>query len=414
MTTPPLHARSSGQVALVARQPILNAQLSVVAHELLYRSAPEATGAAPPDGSLATARVIVDACVEIGLDRLTGSVPAHINFPRQLLISDAPLPVDPRRVVIEVLESVRVDSEVIAALSTWRQRGHRIALDDFSLEESDIGLLAFAHIAKLDVKQLGGRRLERTYRELRTRNLVLIAEKVETVEEFERCKALGFDAFQGYFLGRPELFRGKRFPTDRIATLRILAELQNPEVEAKALEQLVARDASTSYRILRCIKSSYYGLARPVESLRQAIVVLGLEELRRLCTVVLLGKFDDRPVELLLNALVRARMCELLAKGMGVRDTGPYFMTGLFSRLDSLLGVPLEEALGTVNLADGVVRALLHGEGDLGRTLLCVEDYESGRWDGLNAYGWDSQQVRDAYLGALAWADGNTSLLNSL
>lgn len=175
---------------------------------------------------------------------------------------------------------------------------------------------------------------------------------------------------------------------------------------------IVARDASTSYRILRCIKSSYYGLARPVESLRQAIIVLGLEELRRLCTVVLLGKFDDRPVELLLNALVRARMCERLARAAGVRDTGSYFMTGLFSRLDSLLGVPLDEALGTVNLADCVVRALLYGEGDLGRTLRCVEDYESGRWDGLSAHGWDSQQVRDAYLGALAWADGNTSLLS--
>lgn len=214
----------------------------------------------------------MDSCLEIGLDRLTGSVPAHINFPRELLVSDAPLPVDPARVVIEVLESVRVDSDVIDALSAWRQRGHRIALDDFCLEKSDVGLLAFAHIVKLDVQELSERRLERTYKELRSRNLTIIAEKVETVEEFERCKARGFDAFQGYFLGCPELFRGRRVPTDRLATFRILAELQNPEVDAAALEQLVARDAATSYRILRCIKSSRYGLARPVDSIRQAII----------------------------------------------------------------------------------------------------------------------------------------------
>jgi c-di-GMP phosphodiesterase len=353
----------------------------------------------------------VDSCLEIGLDRLTGSVPAHINFPRELLVSDLPLPVDPRRVVIEVLESVRVDSDVIGALSAWRERGHRIALDDFSFEESDLNLLAFAHIVKLDVQQLSRSRLERTYKELRSRKLTLIAEKVETVEEFERCKALGFDAFQGYFLGHPELFRGRRVPTDRLATFRILAELQNPQVDAAALEQLVARDAATSYRILRCIKSSFYGLPRPIESLRQAIIVLGFEELRRLCAAVLLGRFDDRPAQLVLDTLTRARMCELLAKAGGIRDTGPYFIAGLFSTLDALLGVSLEQALDTVPLADPVVRALVHGEGDLGRRLRCVQDYESGRWDALREYELSNQQLRDAYLDALAWAEGTTGIL---
>ena len=411
MKIPSLPARSGAQAALVARQPIFDSRFSVIAHELLYRPAPEANQSVPPDGGLATARVIVDSCLEIGLDRLTGSVPAHINFPRELMVSDAPLPVDPALVVIEVLESVRADSDVIDALSAWRQRGHRIALDDFCWEKSDAGLLAFAHIVKLDVQQLSERRLERTYKELRSRKLTIIAEKVETVEEFERCKALGFDAFQGYFLGRPELFRGRRVPTDRFATFRILVELQNPEVNAAALEQLVARDAATSYRILRCIKSSFYGLARPVDSIRHAIVVLGTEKLRSLCAAVLLGKFDDRPLQLLTNTLVRARMCELLAKAGGVRETGPYFMTGLFSTLDALLGVPLEEALDQIPLAEPVVRAVLNSEGDLGRRLRCVQDYESGRWDALGGYGLSSQQLLDAYLAAIAWADGTTGVL---
>jgi c-di-GMP phosphodiesterase len=412
MKIPSLAARSSAQTALVARQPIFDSRFSVIAHELLYRPAPEANQSVPPDGGLATARVIVDSCLEIGLDRLTGSVPAHINFPRELLVSDAPpLPVDPALVVIEVLESVRADPDVIVALSAWRQRGHRIALDDFCWEESDVGLLAFAHIVKLDVQQLSERGLERTYKELRSRKLTIIAEKVETVEEFERCKALGFDAFQGYFLGRPELFRGRRVPTDRLATLRILAELRNPEINAAALEQLVARDAATSYRILRCIKSSSYGCARAVDSIRQAIVVLGTEELGRLCAAVLLGKFDDRPLQLLTNTLIRARMCELLAKAGGVRETGPYFMTGLFSTLDALLGVPLEEALDKVALAEPVVRAVLNSEGDLGRRLRCVEDYESGRWGALGGHGLSDQQLLDAYLAAIAWAGGTTAVL---
>jgi c-di-GMP phosphodiesterase len=182
-------------------------------------------------------------------------------------------------------------------------------------------------------------------------------------------------------------------------------------IDAAALEQLVARDAATSYRVLRCIKSSFYGLPRPVDSLRQAIVVLGLEELRRLCAVVMLGRFDDRPVQLLLDTLIRARMCELLAKAGGIRDTCPYFITGLFSTLDALLGVPLNEALHTVTLAEPLVRALLHGEGDLGRTLRCVQDYESGRWDALGRSGLSNQQLRDAYVGALAWTDATTGLV---
>jgi EAL and modified HD-GYP domain-containing signal transduction protein len=411
MKTSIREARAGAQAALVARQPIFDSRFTVIAHELLYRTETKSDSSLPRDGGLATARVIVDSCLEIGLDRLTGAVPAHINFPRELLVGNAPLPVDPHRVVIEVLEDVRADSDVINALSTWRQRGHRIALDDFSFEESDTGLLAFAHIVKLDVQQLSLRRFERTYEELRNRKLILIAEKVETVEEFERCKALGFDAFQGYFLGRPELFRGRRVPTNRLATFRILAQLQNPEVDAAALEQLVARDAGTSYRILRCIKSSYYGLPRPIDSLRQAIIVLGIEELRRLCAAVLLGRFDDRPVQLLLNTLIRARMCELLAIAGGVRETGPYFMTGLFSTLDALLGVSLEEALDTVPLADPVVRALLHGEGDLARKLRCVQDYESGKWDALGGYGLSNQQLLTAYIDALEWADGATGFL---
>jgi c-di-GMP phosphodiesterase len=126
-----------------------------------------------------------------------------------------------------------------------------------------------------------------------------------------------------------------------------------------------------------------------------------------------LGKFDDRPLQLLTSTLIRARMCELLTKAGGIRETGPYFMTGLFSTLDALLGVPLEEAFDKVPLAEPVVRAVLNSEGDLGRRLCCVQDYESGRWDALGGYGFRNQQLLDAYLAATAWADGTTGVLRT-
>lgn len=403
--TPPGKGGSAESLALVARQPIYDSALAVVAYELLYRDSSSALKAVVMDARRATLRVIANAALEIGLDRLAGGLPVHINFPRELLVGEPMLPLQPQSVVIEVLEDVPADAEVLAGIRSLRERGYRIALDDYSMRESGRALLDVADIVKVALSREDPNALPRTVRELKDRGLRLIAEEVETVEQFERCLELGFDHFQGYFLQQPQTFQAQRVPSNRLGTLRLLTELSREDASVEDIEQLLAQDMSMSYRVLRCINSSFYNLPRKVESIRQAIVMLGFDTLRQLCALVALQGFDDRPPSLIGVAMTRARMCEQLGRLAGARDTGPYFITGLFSMLNVLTGVPIARLIEELPLAKSIENALLAEQGDMGAALHCVRAYERGRWQDVSFHNLPPEVIRAAYVDAVFWAD---------
>ncbi len=387
----------------VARQPIFNARWEVVAFELLYRGAPQAMQTGQVDGTLATARVVLGALGDIGLDRLAPGVRAHVNLPDALLREPWSLPLPPERIVIEVLEDVTVDEPLLAGIAALREQGFRIALDDYASERCDARLLAVADCVKVDLAAEPPEQLAATVDSLQARGLDLIAEKVETREQFERCKALGFGGFQGYFLQRPETFSGQRAPTMRLTTLQVLAALSRPGVTPEELEQLVARDLGLVNRLLRCLNSGYYNLPRKVTSVRHGIVMLGLENLKRLCSVVALAGFEDRPSYLLVNAMVRARMCELVAERRDPPAAGSFFFAGLLSHIDALLGLPTDEAVRSLPLTRDVESALTRQAGPIGATLREVQAWERGEWQHV-ASG-DDAEIRAAYLDALRWAE---------
>ena len=312
---------SNPALAVVARQAIVDASRDVVAYELLYRRTDAAQVADPGDGERATLEVIANAVLEIGLDRLSPELPVHINYPRELLVQRIAPPVFPQRVVIEVLESVRADTETVAAITALRTRGHQIALDDFSPDVTDMKLLEHADIVKLDLSQHSPEDFEQYATALKQRRLRLIAERVETVQDFERCVALGFDGFQGYFLQHPKTFSARPIPSNRLGALRIVSLLQKEDSEVSDIERLVSHDLGLSYRILRCINSSYYGFSKKVDSIRQAVMILGFERLRQLCALVALRELGERPPSVFVDAMARARMCEKLGPFRGVRDT---------------------------------------------------------------------------------------------
>jgi EAL and modified HD-GYP domain-containing signal transduction protein len=410
-TPPPPRSPGPDTVALVARQAIYNDAMAVTAYELLYRESASALKAMVTDARRATLRVISNAALEIGLDRLAGGLPVHINFPRELLIGDPMLPLQPSAVVIEVLEDVPGDREVLAGIALLRKRGHRIALDDYSVRETDRKLLDVADIVKLALSREDPEELPRTVRELKARGLQLIAEEVETVEQFERCIELGFDGFQGYFLQHPQTFQAQRVPSNKLGTLRLLTELSRDDVTVDEVERVVAQDMSMSYRVLRCINSSFYNLPRKVESIRQAIVILGLDPLRQLCSLVALQGFDDRPPSLLIVAMARARMCEQLGRLAGVQDTGPYFITGLFSMLNVLTGVPVAKLVEELPLAKPIETALINETGELGTALHCVRAYERGRWKEVSFNNLPHEVIRAAYVDAVFWAEQARALM---
>jgi c-di-GMP phosphodiesterase len=408
----PPPAESNDALALVGRQAIYDRSMAVVAYELLYRESASALKSMVTDGRRATLRVIANAALEIGLDRLAGGLPVHINFPREVLVGEnLLLPLQPESVVIEVLEDVPADSEVLASIRAFRKRGHRIALDDYSPRATDRALLDVADIVKVALSREDPAELPRTVRELKARGLQLIAEEVETVEQFERCIELGFDGFQGYFLQHPQTFKAQRVPSNKLGTLRLLTELSRDDVSISEIDHIVSQDMSMSYRVLRCINSSFYNLPRKVDSIRQAIVILGLDPLRQLCSLVALQGFDDRPPSLIVVAMARARMCEQLGRLIGADDTGPYFITGLFSMLNVLTGVPIPKLIEDLPLAKHIEQALIKEEGDLGAALHCVRAYERGRWKEVAFHGLPPELLRAAYVDAVFWAETARKLM---
>jgi EAL and modified HD-GYP domain-containing signal transduction protein len=402
----------STNLALVARQPIYDTGMAIVAYELLFRKSTAASKAEVDNPRQATMEVIGSA-LEIGLDRLTGGLPVHINFPRELLLGESPLPLQPDRVVIEVLENVPGDQQVIASINALRALGHRIALDDYDPAVTDDSLLDVADIVKIVISQIAHDELAPLVKKLRARGLELIAEEVETVEQFEQCIELGFNGFQGYFLQHPQTFRAQRVPTSRLGMLRLVAALNKDVDSLEEIERLISQDASMPYRVLRCINSSYYNLPRKIDSIHQAIVILGLDNLRRLCTLVALQAFDDRPPSLFVSALIRARMCEQLGRLGGARDAGAYFITGLFSMLDVITGLPMIELVTELPLTTPVERALLAGEGSLGEALACVCAYERGAWHLVGFGTLTVELIRAAYVDAVFWAEEARSLISA-
>ena len=407
----PVDPASTPAEVFVARQPIYDSAMAVTAYELLYRPSPHSTRANVTNQSQATIEVISNAALEIGLDRLAGGLPIHVNFPEELLTNVPDLPLRPELAVIEVLEHVPAKPEVLAGIKALRERGHKIALDDFVPRPSASQLLELADIVKIEITDVKADDLARLVRSLKARKLKLIAEQVETLEQFEHCIAIGFDAFQGNFLQHPQTFRAKKVPSSRLSTLRLVASLQSEDFSLDEVENLLSQNVSMSYHVLRCINSSYYNLPRKIDSIRQAIVILGVESLRQLCALLCLQGLDDRPPSLYIQAMTRARMCEQLGRLAGANDCGPFFITGLFSLLGALVGMPTQKIVEELPLSTSVTRALVAGEGVLGEALQCARAYERAAWNHVVFKGQPPHLIRAAYVDALFWAEQARTLI---
>ena len=386
-----------------ARQPLFDGTLGTFGYELLYRR-PSESRANFIDGNHATARVVVGALVEVGLEEVCGDVPAFVNVTRDLICSDRLLTLPASRVVLELLEDIVVDDLLVESVSRLVEQGYRIALDDFSFREGVERLLELAAFVKLDVMALGLDNVQPMIEALSAWDVSLIAEKIETREEFERCRELGCDLFQGYFLARPSnVTRGSIAPS-RVTLLRLVARLYDPEVSLQEIERIVSSDVGLSFRILRIINSAYYHLPRQVSSVRQAVSLLGLRFTRTWVSLIVLADLGDAPPEVVTAAAIRGKMCERLAQIKGMDETDSYYISGLFSMLDAVLDQPLDNIVGTLPLTPAIKGALVGHEGPIGEALNCVLAHEQAKWEELDFGGLDDSTIQQAYLEALAWA----------
>lgn len=394
----------------VGRQPIYNQQLKVIGYELLFRSYRSET-AEFLNGDSATSQLILNTFMEIGLEQLVGGGLAFINLTRSFFLEKLPLPLLEDRVVIEVLENITIDDEFVEAVQFLSDRGYQIALDDVVNPDDVEPLLDIADIVKVDLVDIDRSRLEEYVNVFHKHKLKLLAEKIETHDEFELCKNLGFHYFQGFFFSKPKVISGHKMPESRLAILRLLSKLHTPGIEFKEMEDLISQDVSLSYKLLRLINSSFYARPKKIKSIRHALTFLGIRQIKDWVSLLSLAKVDDKPRELMNTAMVRAKMSEILALALKMKNAETGFTVGLFSVLDALLDLPLKEVIRLLPLSDDITSALLEHKGKFGEVLHCVLAYEHGEWEEAKCPGLEPDAIRDAYLESVNWTNNVASLL---
>ena len=263
LPAPPL---TNTESIFLARQPIFDRALNVFAYELLFRSG-HSNVAGVTDGNSASSQVMINAFLEIGIDAISGGRTCFVNLTRDFIVGQLPLPFPPSIFVIEILEDIEVDEELLASIKSFSAKGFTVALDDYVFEEDKAPLFDLIDIVKIDIMECDRRLLAENVKQLKSHKLRLLAEKVATQEEFELCKSLGFDYFQGYFTSEPVVIEGVDFKPSRVALLEVLTMLEDPNCDIDILENLISRDVSLSYKILRIINSPYFGFRREITSL---------------------------------------------------------------------------------------------------------------------------------------------------
>jgi c-di-GMP phosphodiesterase len=388
----------------IGRQPIFDRDMRTQAYELLFRSGSE-NRAVFLDGDTATSEVIHNTFVDIGLQRLVGSKTAFVNLTRSFFTNGTAFAFPHERVVLELLEDIAIDRDVIEGVRALTERGYTIALDDYVYDPSHAPLLELVKIVKIDLSRLNQAELHEHVRELRRYGVRLLAEKVETEDQYRGCLDLGFDYFQGYFLSRPNVIQGQRIPTNRLAVVQLMSRVYRSNLDLRDLEAQISRDVSLSYHLLRFINSAFYGLPKPIESIRRAVVYLGQNAIRNWISIMALRSLDTANSDRLVSALVRARMTQRLAEMSGLAQVDSFFTVGMFSSLEEMLHLPMAEVLKELPLTDEVNAALLDRAGAMGEALNCALAFEQESSEDARCFRLlDAARTGQLYLESVAWA----------
>ena len=399
----------------VARQPIFDARQNVVGYELLYRADGSSDAASGTSAVAMSSSVIVDGVLGLGLNNLVEGKTAFINLSEEMILDGAAELLDPHQVIIELLETVNPTGPLIDACRGLTEKGYRLALDDFVYNKAFEPLLELAEVVKVDVIQSSGD-MEHTLERLRPFGVKLLAEKVENKEVHDRCVAQGFEFFQGFHYFRPETLTKKDLSSQTVAVIRLMNLLQDPRVMDGTIEEAFKSGPGLTYKLLRIVNSASLG-SRGVESIPHAMRLLGRDPLYRwLCLLMMtVGAGGGEMLsEMVKAALVRGHMCEAVSEVVrtpGNRDLpagGSMFLIGLFSDIEMLLGVLVEEILDDINVSSTVRAAILDREGPGGIILAAVEAYTDADWERANIeigrLGADLHALFDIYAASIRWA----------
>ncbi|MYL34593.1 HDOD domain-containing protein [Pontibacillus yanchengensis] len=399
----------------VARQPILNTNQEVMAYELLYRGGKEQNSYSFTDGDFATSEVVTNSFYNMGVERISEGKSCFVNFTANLLKSQFPFCFPPETLVIEILENIEITDELVVSCKALKEKGYRIALDDYVLYEDNpytYELLKYTDIVKIDVLQHSRQQEVYIFDQLKHFNLTWLAEKVETYEQFQTCKALGYELFQGYFFSKPHIVTAHDVPMYPFQHYQLIEELSKQEPEVHKIAEKIEMDVSLSYKFLRLINTVAYRRLEPVKSIQQAIVLLGFTEIKKWAYVIAMKDIKssnaDVSSEVMKISLTRAKFSENVALEMGEKkEASSYFLTGMLSLIDAVMQQPIATVVNDLPLHDDIKGALL-GERNAYRLVLDLcHLIENAQWEEIERtainLGLSMEKLFDHYHSSMLW-----------
>ncbi|MCK8074370.1 EAL and HDOD domain-containing protein [Vibrio sp. 1CM23M] len=401
----------------VARQPILNRKKNTLGYELLFRDGERNAYPAHIESNRATYRLIVENFLSVGLNPSIPSSRCFINFPYQSLIRRLPLSLPKDKVVVEILETCQPTDELLEAVKELYQAGYMIALDDFTSTPEWERFLKYTHIVKLDIMQMGLDEACDLVKAHQGKKFSFLAERVETEQEFQQAKEAGFKFFQGYFFSKPEIIKTKYISPEQVIAMELFQEVCKPDVDFQRVESIVAKDVALSYKLLRFVNTMSPRLEVTISSFRQALVYLGQEKLKMFVSLAVASYVSDKkPKELYGLSLQRAQFCQRMSRYQAFEGHSEQaFMIGLFSLLDALLDLSLENLVEQLPLCKSIKVALLRREGPYGTLLALEESFEHADWQQIDEHcadlGLSVDQVKTELTEARRWSHTVTNQL---
>lgn len=404
-------------VTYVARQPILNRNKNTLGYELLFRDGERNAYPAHIESNRATYRLIVENFLSVGLNPSIPSSRCFVNFPYQSLIRRLPLSLPKDKVVVEILETCTPTDELLEAVKELYQAGYMIALDDFTSTPEWERFLRYTHIVKLDIMQMGLDEACDLVRAHQGKKFSFLAERVETEQEFQQAKEAGFKFFQGYFFSKPEIIKTKYISPEQVIAMELFQEVCKPDVDFQRVESIVAKDIALSYKLLRLVNTMSPRLEVTISSFRQALVYLGQDKLKMFVSLAVASYVSDKkPKELYGLSLQRAQFCQRMSRYQAFEGHQEQaFMIGLFSLLDALLDLSLENLVEQLPLCKSIKVALLRREGPYGTLLALEESFEHADWQQIDEHcanlGLNVEQVKTELTEARRWSHTITNQL---
>ncbi len=399
----------------LARQPILDRNRALVGYELLFRNA--AAGPATITSDLSATASVIAHTSQLGMEKVIGESLGFLNADAAVLMSDIFEFLPREKVVLEIVETVRVTQEILQRVAQLVGEGFRFALDDVITDSDDVQqLLPYVEVIKLDLRDMPLSALLKLTPQFRRSGKKLLAEKVESQEQFDLCMDLGFDYFQGYHFAKPLILSGKKLSPSQLAIMQLLS-LVNSDADSAMIEQSIKKDVSLCFNLLRLVNTPAVGVRRRIDSIGQALMVLGRSQLQRWLQIMLYAepcKKGQSMTPLLTLAATRGKLLELIAQQVdphnrNVADTA--FTVGIMSLMDTLFSIPMEEILEQVSVVDAVADALLHRRGPYGDMLRLAEHMERIEEAGtmidelIARLKLPSDDLRELQLAAFEWSD---------